>query len=277
MHDKLVSVIIPAYNVGEYIEKCVKSILNQTHKNVEILIYNDGSTDNTLTKLKKLVRIKNVLVFNSKRNKGVSVARNFLFEKAKGEYIMLQDADDMSMPLRIEKCLDYLEKNDCLLVSCNIQTSDKHIFAYDIKDEVMTAVRQFQCHKPMGGASSFFHRSIIDAGIRYDTDLLTGEDYLFDVEIQSKFPFKMRGLPDRDAYYWYRKREGSLSSFDRREELIPDEILDKRNRKIRNIMEAFMLAHKDEIMRYFEKEPNLYVNELKVFYEGEVEMEVEVD
>lgn len=88
-----ISVIIPVYNTQDYVEKCVNSILNQSLKDIEIILINDGSTDGSLEKLKKYEKDKRVMIIN-KKNEGVSVARNIGLEKAIGEYIYFIDADD---------------------------------------------------------------------------------------------------------------------------------------------------------------------------------------
>ncbi|MFN3917736.1 MAG: glycosyltransferase [Flavobacteriales bacterium] len=105
----IVSVIIPAYNAEKYIEETVASVINQSYKNIELIVVNDGSKDNTLKKLE---------TFNDKRlkiitqpNSGVSVARNKGFEMAKGEYICFLDADDVFKPENILAKKIYLDEN----------------------------------------------------------------------------------------------------------------------------------------------------------------------
>ena len=86
-----VSVVIPCYNSGVFIEKAINSVKKQTYNNIEIIVVNDGSTDPyTLNYLKK---IKNITLINQK-NKGLSNARNVGIKKAKGQYILPLDADD---------------------------------------------------------------------------------------------------------------------------------------------------------------------------------------
>ncbi len=104
MNKPLVSVIIPAYNAEKYIEIAVNSVLKQSYPNIEIIVINDGSTDNTLDVLS---RFPNIVVISTE-NKGVSNARNMGIEASKGEYISFLDADDE------------LDQNaiDSLMVSC---------------------------------------------------------------------------------------------------------------------------------------------------------------
>lgn len=103
----LVSVVIPCYNQGEYIDEAVDSILNQTYTNIEIIIVNDGSTDEyTNRKLASYNKPKTYVL--NKENGHLSSARNYGIEHAKGDYILLLDADDMFKETFIEKGMKIL-------------------------------------------------------------------------------------------------------------------------------------------------------------------------
>lgn len=91
----LVSVIIPVYNVEHYLKKCIDSVLQQTLKNIEILIVNDGSTDNSQSIISQYQEeFPELIKSYTKENGGLSSARNFALEKANGEYITFLDSDD---------------------------------------------------------------------------------------------------------------------------------------------------------------------------------------
>ena len=92
--DKVVSVIIPAYNAEKYIEQCVKSVINQTYKRLEIIIVNDGSKDNTLDILEKLKATDERIVLINQMNKGLPAARNTGLKKCSGDFIFFLDSDD---------------------------------------------------------------------------------------------------------------------------------------------------------------------------------------
>lgn len=94
----LISIIVPTYNVEKYIRTCIESILAQTYRNVEVIIVNDGSTDQSLAVISDLIcSHHNVKVINQK-NQGLSVARNTGIDVATGKYITFVDADDKIMP-----------------------------------------------------------------------------------------------------------------------------------------------------------------------------------
>src|SRR5690554_7984530 len=89
-----ISVIIPVYNKAPYLEQCLNSVINQTYKNLEIIIIDDGSTDNSLEICEKYRKKDERIQLISQENQGVSVARNKGIQKASGEWIYFLDADD---------------------------------------------------------------------------------------------------------------------------------------------------------------------------------------
>lgn len=92
--DELVSIIVPVYNVSEYIENCVRSIMIQTYQNIEIVIVNDGSTDGSLDIIKKLEKEDLRIKVINKSNAGAASTRNAGMKEAKGKYILFIDGDD---------------------------------------------------------------------------------------------------------------------------------------------------------------------------------------
>lgn len=125
-----VSVIMPCYNKGEYVEEAVKSVLEQTYGNIEIVIVNDGSSDNSSEVIKSLAdKYKHILFFDEKENRGVVWARNFAVEASTGEFILPLDADDTIDSTFVEKAVKILEKNQKMIVSC------RNVFDKDLSDE----------------------------------------------------------------------------------------------------------------------------------------------
>jgi hypothetical protein len=116
-----VTVVIPCYNHGRYIDKAVDSILAQTLQDFEILVVNDGSTDRfTVNKLQGYDRPK-TRVFHTE-NQGPSAARNFGIARARGEYILVHDADDYFLPTFLEQAVDVLDhESEVGIVACGIQ------------------------------------------------------------------------------------------------------------------------------------------------------------
>lgn len=106
-----VSIIIPVYNLYNYISKCINSIISQTHKDLEIIIVNDGSTDNSISKINRLASTDNRIIVIDKKNEGVSIARNTGIERATGKYIMFVDGDDWIDTDMVQQLVDKAEKD----------------------------------------------------------------------------------------------------------------------------------------------------------------------
>jgi alpha-1,3-rhamnosyltransferase len=109
----LVSVIIPAYNHELYIEEALQSVINQTYKNIQLVVINDGSIDGTHSKITNFIEKNNNfnIEYLSKPNEGICRTLNKGLELAKGKYVALLASDDMCMPDRIEKQLQLMEEN----------------------------------------------------------------------------------------------------------------------------------------------------------------------
>ncbi|MFN7014034.1 MAG: glycosyltransferase family 2 protein, partial [Bacteroidia bacterium] len=111
LNNILVSVIIPAYNAEKFIETTIQSVLNQTIQKFEIIVVNDGSTDNTAKIIETLKEKDKRIHLINKENSGVSDTRNIGMRTAKGKYIALLDADDVWLKDNLEKKINYLENN----------------------------------------------------------------------------------------------------------------------------------------------------------------------
>ena len=110
MSNPAISVIMSVFNAEDTIEDCVKSILNQTFDSFELLIVNDASTDNTHKLLEKFSKKdKRIKIFTNSKNIGLTKSLNFMLSKAKGKYIARQDADDISLPKRFEKQIEFIQ------------------------------------------------------------------------------------------------------------------------------------------------------------------------
>ena len=118
MRPELVSVIMPTFNASKYLAGSIESILSQTYTNLELLITDDCSTDDTRNILKEFSeRDKRVKVKYLKENSGPGVARNRSIERAKGRYIAFCDCDDRWMPDKLERQIAHMRKHDCALCS----------------------------------------------------------------------------------------------------------------------------------------------------------------
>lgn len=118
--ERLVSVVLPVYNGEKYLKEALESILNQTYRNIEIIIVNDGSQDGTLSMILQYMVKDRRIVLISRENRGLVCSLNEALKIARGEYIARMDADDISHPDRFEKQVAYLDEHkDIYLLGSN--------------------------------------------------------------------------------------------------------------------------------------------------------------
>lgn len=125
----MISIIVPAYNVEKYIDECLKSLLSQTYKDIEIIVVNDGSTDKTEDVIKKYLLEYSNIIYVYQENKGVSEARNLGLKKANGEFIYYIDPDDYIEKETLELMHKKMVETNSDIVICG------HKSFYDDKDE----------------------------------------------------------------------------------------------------------------------------------------------
>ena len=128
-NNDIVSVITPVYNVERFIDKTLNSILKQSYKNIEIVLIDDCSTDNSAKIIKKFTdKYPNIIYHKLDKNQGAAVARNTALSLAKGRYVAFLDSDDMWCESKVENQLSFMKQNDaaitCTAMDC-IDEDDK--------------------------------------------------------------------------------------------------------------------------------------------------------
>lgn len=200
------SLIVPVYNVEDYLDECLKSIVNQDYDNYEVIVVNDGSTDKSLKIAKKYEKkySKLIKVFD-KENGGLSDARNFGIEKASGEYLFFIDSDDCVT----SNCLSIVDKNliDCDVLVFNIlsgETIDKTIKLVANDSKIVNEKGRYIVGKPSAWnkicKKELFDKIKFPVGLYYE-DLATMPKF-------AKSDIKIKFIDD--ALYFYRIREGSI-------------------------------------------------------------------
>lgn len=183
----LISIIIPAFNAESNIQKAINSVLQQTHKNVEILVIDDGSTDNTSEIVKSFGE---EVSYFYQSNRGVAAARNKAIDMAKGEYVTFLDADDYWLPEFIESLLaiDAARNADFIVGNRFLENLEgNRITVFDFKKDVKIELKEKsdfkKAFKMIGNACTacLFKRSII-GDARFPKYKL-GEDALFVLEM----------------------------------------------------------------------------------------------
>lgn len=177
-----VSVIVPVYNVEKYLEKCLESLVNQTLKDIEIIIVNDGSTDNSEIIINKyLNKYKEKIKYLKKENGGLSDARNFGMKYATAEYIAFLDSDDYADITTYEKMYNKAIEENCDFVECNF------IWKYENKEIKDTGVVYKNKHEMFENARVIAWNKLIKR------DLLN--------KVNIEFP---KGLRYEDVEFFYK-------------------------------------------------------------------------
>ena len=106
-----VSIIIPVYNCERYLDRCVESVLQQTYRNIELILVDDGSTDDSVERLREIMQEDDRIILLQQVNAGAGAARNRGFAHSRGEYVIFLDSDDLWMPDKLEKQLKFMVDN----------------------------------------------------------------------------------------------------------------------------------------------------------------------
>lgn len=214
-----VSVIMPAYNVAPYIETSIRSVLQQTCQDVELLVVDDQSTDETVTIIRRFTDHR-VRLLQNERNRGQSYARNWAMEQARGEWLALLDADDWWATERLERLLAVAKQTQADLVADDLwvvpdgteQPADSVLAIRGIRLQKPTQIPPVTFIKwDLGITKPLIRRAFwIKTGVQFDETMRAG---------QEDFPFFLRCLLDGasfvlapEAYYFYRSRPGSMTS-----------------------------------------------------------------
>ena len=205
--NKLVSIIVPVYNVEEYVEECIVSIINQTYKNLQIIVIDDGSIDKSIDICRKYAKNDSRIEIVSQKNMGVSAARNTGLEFAKGEFVTFIDSDDYVDNDYIETLINHVD-DEIDLVCCNIPTR---------KGLVNNLIRRKLVIAKIFSISGYTWGKLIRRECIkevFHTEIKYAEDYAFYIKLMSNLDCVQ--IADYDGYH-YRIRKGSLSVKDKEE------------------------------------------------------------
>lgn len=199
----LVSVIIPVYNAEKYIDECIASILNQTYPNIEVIICEDCSTDSTWQHLKKYGEDPRIEILQNSRNIYQAASRNRCIKKCSGEFIMVQDADDIAEPERIRKLLAVFEDGIDFVGSGCYLFDENGIFDKLYGRRQYPVVNDLLRGMPFVHASMMFRKECLElvGGYRVSRETIRGEDYDLIMRLYAK---GFRGKNIEDLLYGYR-------------------------------------------------------------------------
>lgn len=207
----LVSIIMPTYNSGQYIAESIESVLNQTERDWELEIIDDGSTDGTFEiVLPYIKKYPNIHYCYFTANRGPSAARTEAIRRAGGKYIAFLDSDDLWLPEKLKKQICFMRENDCpfscTAYSCMNETGDKKEYAI------------YPLHRTDYRKMFIFSNPLGNLTVMYDQSKL-GKYTVPEIRKRNDFALWLRILKDtpccrglQDVLAVYRKRSGSVSS-----------------------------------------------------------------
>ncbi|KAL6632798.1 nucleotide-diphospho-sugar transferase [Neocallimastix sp. 'constans'] len=200
------SIIVPVYNVSPYLDRCIKSILNQTFKDYEVIFVDDASTDNSLEILKKYKETDNrIKIIHLEINKGAGAARNIGMDIAEGEFIGFVDSDDYIDEPFFETLMKNSYDNDIVVGRVAMSTN---ISDYYTKEEPTT----------WAVYDKIWRRTFIkNHNIRFNEVMRHGGDDIEFNNVAYTFNPKILKLPDEGIYYYYKRRTGSSVYYSKRQ------------------------------------------------------------
>ena len=188
--DKKISIIVPCYNSEKTLDRCLKSLLNQTYKNLEIICVDDGSSDNTLNKLKEYTSKDGRVKYIENKHRGASKARNTGIDNSTGDYIMFCDSDDYYEKDACETMLSEMLKYNVDVVRGRHRFDDKEIdWQYDyyglydlygIRNKIIPGLLNGEI---LGFVVLLLIKREALKSIRFDEDLVMGEDKVFSAKL----------------------------------------------------------------------------------------------
>ena len=166
MHDEVISVIVPCYNVEKYVSKCIESIINQTYKNLEIILIDDNSTDKTYEILEIYKEKDNrIKLLKNDINKGAAYSRNRALNEAKGKYIGFVDSDDYIDSNFYEVMIDSILKNNSDISICDFkivyEDKNKEIISKCFDGEEFNLINTLKSGLVASSSNKLFKKELI--------------------------------------------------------------------------------------------------------------------
>lgn len=245
----LITIIIPVYNVEQFLKRCLDSVIKQTYRNLEIILINDGSTDKSLSILKKYEKKDRRVKVINKENGGVSSARNCGLDICCGKYITFIDADDYvevdyvetlykkiieyDVDIVFSNAIDILENGktrNYKKIDKDILLDKEKLFGEILKEKIIFGI----------SCANLYSRKVIN-NIRFDEKMRIAEDVKFNLDIIKNISNQVLVMNERKYYYVFRKSSATKSGFDEKrydEIYFCKELIDKyKNTKYKKYVE----------------------------------------
>lgn len=257
----LISIIVPVYNVEKYIFKCVDSIINQTYKNIEIILVDDGSTDRSGIICDEYKKKDNRVKVIHKKNGGLSDARNVGINEAKGNYLVFIDSDDWVTNNMIEYLYNLAYKYDADIVQGDYiesYTEDEYIKKTKEKINFYNSIESLnnlyeeECTKAVVVWNKIYKKYLFEE-IRFPKDKLHEDEFT-----TYKLLHKSKKIVDsKMPIYYYRQREGSI---------MQSEFSVKRLHALEALIERKLYFKENNLNELEDKTTSLICTRLKGFY-----------
>jgi glycosyltransferase involved in cell wall biosynthesis len=203
MYTEKVTIVLPTYNGAVFLRQSIDSCLNQTYDNIELIIVDDGSTDET-SEIIETYQDKRIIYIQHKENKGLPIALNTGFANSSGEYLTWTSDDNFYDKEAIKEMLIFLKKRECSFVFCDYyQFNDEDLSKFLIKLPDSIALKQGN----QIGACFLYSREVMENIGYYDPDTKLAEDYDYWIRVSKIFPMHHLNVP----LYFYRTHKKSLT------------------------------------------------------------------
>ncbi len=208
----MVSILLPVYNVAEYLPKCIESILSQTYYNLQIVLIDDGSQDDSWSICQKYAKQDKRIEIYHQKNQGVATVRNKLLSYAKGEYTLFVDSDDWIEPKMVETLLNLAKCHKADITICNNVINDNRFNAESNSIKIWSqeqAIFYFLQHIIIRGSlCNKMIRTVLIQNEKFDQDISYGEDALMCWILLQKVK---KVIFTNQPLYHYRMNDKSLS------------------------------------------------------------------
>ena len=250
--EPMISVIVPVFNIENYVGRCIESLLNQDYANMEIIVVNDGSTDGTGSIIDKFAKLDNRVVALHKKNGGVSSARNMALGIAGGDYIGFVDGDDMVDCDMYAFLIGNMLKYDADISVCGYRNiyQDQNINTNNtgktkIFDNIQGIKSLLEDNKFKPFMMNKLYRAELLKDIRLDETIRAGEDLLFNFHAFSKA--RRSVFVDEAKYNYLRRADSTIFSI-----------------KIKILMDPYLVS--TEILKHIEPQSRVYPAALNRYF-----------
>lgn len=244
----LVSIIMPSYNTENFIDEAINSVLNQTHKNWELIIVDDASTDSTDKVVEKFLNDRRIHYIKNKENYGAAISRNFAIKQAKGKWIAFLDSDDIWMPQKLERQINFMIKN-------------KYSFSYanyiEIDEESEATGKMISGPNKITKTGMYNYCWPGCLTVMYNAEKI-GTVQIPDIKKNNDYAMWLKIIEKENCYLLnevlakYRKRSGSISNKSYFK-LIKWHYILFRNILNKNVIESFVLTFRNIIFGIYKK------------------------